>query len=129
MKWRNKNFPVKTVCCKQLQSVTGFASVLQASVSCKCLLAIVTAHVIPQLSELGNKSWLQLVNMYSMKSVLCRLHTHCSHRSQGVLWDELISNSTCSQFCPAKAFDGCFQPSSLGIHPGVLVRSHAYCIA
>lgn len=129
MKRRNKNFPVKTECCKQIAKCYR----LCISASCECLLAIVPAHATPQLSELGNKSCLQLANMDSMKSVLRRLLTHCSIEVRGHTESSFCGMSSfltgLSQFCTAKAFGGCFQPSTLGICPGVLVRSHAYCIA
>lgn len=129
MKGRNNNFPVRTESCKQLQNVTGFASVQQGS-------ATVTARATPQLSESDNKSWLQLVSMDSTGSVLCRLHTRCSHRGQGPPWTE-------SSFCGMSSFQQhsqpilssqsirwlLFQPSTLGIYPGMSVQSHAYCIA
>lgn len=94
MKWRNKNFPVKTVCCKQLQSVPGFVWVLQGSASCEC-------HSESTLPICQNWA-VTLEHVFHEICALQAAHT-LFHRGQGqhrelLLWDELISNSTPSQF-------------------------------
>lgn len=85
----------------------------QDSASCKCLLATVTAHATPQLAELGKKSWLQAgEHEFHEMCALQAAHRLLPARSGGtmgrelLLWDELISHSTRSQLCPAKAFGG-----------------------
>lgn len=127
MKWRNENFSVKTVCCKELQR-------LCLAPAGQCQLSMPPATVTAHGTECC-QSWAGAAAgaRVFMKCVLCRLHTPCSIEG---------SSSTDSSSCgmssfltalpansPAKAFGGCFQARALGISAGMSVRSHAYCTA